>query len=67
MELHIDTSVGFGPLEAPETNVDNGRALMLSTIELAQPEELYRRADDNGRRLLNKAIFDRLHIDHDGG
>lgn len=54
-------------LEAPETDFDSGRALMLSTIELlGQPQELYRQADDTGRKLLNKAIFDRLHIDHDG-
>jgi len=54
-------------LEAPETDFDSGRALMLSTIELlGQPQELYRQADDTGRKILNKAIFDRLRIDHDG-
>lgn len=54
-------------LESPETDFDNGRALMLRSIDLlSQPQELYRLADDAGRRLLNKAVFDRLYIDHDG-
>ncbi len=30
---------------------------------LHEPEELYRLSSDKGRRLLNQAIFERLHID----
>ena len=54
-------------LETPETDFDAGRSLMLRTIDLlAQPQELYRQANEPARRLLNKAIFDRLYVDHDG-
>jgi site-specific DNA recombinase len=30
-----------------------------------EPQELYRRCDDEQRRLLNQALFEGLYIDHD--
>jgi len=32
---------------------------------LTNPQELYRRCDDEKRRLLNQAIFLKLYVDHD--
>ena len=54
-------------LDRPEANIDRGRVLLLATLDLLErPQELYRLADEIGRQMLNKAIFNRLYLDHDG-
>ena len=41
-----------------------GAEAVLETVELlSSAEELYRRAPDSGRRLLNQAVFERIYID----
>jgi site-specific DNA recombinase len=53
-------------LAAPAVDLDRGRNILLATLDLlSQPQELYRLADQGGRKLLNKAIFNRLLLDED--
>ncbi|MCA1674361.1 MAG: hypothetical protein LC799_19955 [Actinobacteria bacterium] len=51
-----------------ETNDDlseSARLIELSLTLLENPQELYRRCDDEQRRLLNQAIFQGLYIEDD--
>ena len=43
----------------------SARLIELCLTLLENPQQLYRRCDDEQRRLLNQAIFHRLYIDHD--
>ncbi len=46
-----------------DTQIDIGAALLEAALDLlGQPQELYRQSDDQGRRLLNQAIFERLYV-----
>ncbi len=44
---------------------DRARLIELCLTLLAEPQELYRRCDDEQRRLLNQAIFTKLYVDHE--
>lgn len=44
---------------------EGARLIELCLTLLEDPQELYRRCDDEQRRLLNQALFERFYIDHD--
>ena len=47
-----------------DDHLARGAEVLRSQLDLlACPDELYRRLNDHGRRLLNQAVFDRLLID----
>jgi site-specific DNA recombinase len=48
-----------------EDLTDNARLIEACLTLLTNPQELYRRCDDEQRRLLNQAIFLKLYVDHD--
>lgn len=52
--------------EATEDLSEAARLVELCLTLLADPEELYRRCDDEQRRLLNQALFHRLFVDEEG-
>jgi hypothetical protein len=46
--------------------LEAGMLLLEAALDLLHdPEQLYRRASDRDRRLLNQAIFDKLYITHE--
>jgi site-specific DNA recombinase len=51
-------------LENSHDNLDAGRDVLTAALELlANPRDFYDAATDDGRKLLNKAIFARLYLD----
>ncbi len=51
-------------LKATDDGMEQGAAVLLSQLDLlAHPQALYQRVPDQGRRLLNQAMFDELLID----
>ena len=49
-----------------DDRLDAGAAVLTQTLGLlGQPDQLYRRSDDQGRRLLNQAIFTKLYVERD--
>lgn len=53
-------------LAAVSDEIADGLRLLEACLTLlADPQELYRRCDDEQRRLLNQALFHRLYVDHD--
>jgi site-specific DNA recombinase len=49
-----------------DDRLHHGAAVLEAQLDLLQrPDELYRRLNDHGRRLLNQAIFEELLIDQD--
>jgi len=44
---------------------DNARLIEACLTLLTNPQDLYRRCDDEQRRLLNQAIFLKLYVDHE--
>ena len=47
-----------------DDHLQQGAAVLEAQLDLlARPDELYRRLNDHGRRLLNQAVFDQLLID----
>ncbi len=51
--------------ETHEDLSDSARLIELCLQLLENPQELYRRCDDEQRRLLNQALFEGLYLDHD--
>jgi site-specific DNA recombinase len=51
--------------ETTEDLSDSVRLIDLCLTLLEHPQELYRRCDEEQRRLLNQALFDKLLIDYD--
>jgi hypothetical protein len=53
-------------LDAPSSDIERGRLLLLAALELLdRPQELYRLLDPSQRQMLNKAIFHKLYLDQD--
>jgi site-specific DNA recombinase len=51
-------------LDSALDDLEPGRAVLLTALELLErPHDLYDAADDEARRILNKAIFTRLYLD----
>jgi site-specific DNA recombinase len=49
-----------------QPDLDTGRAAITTLLDLlTQPQELYRLATDNARRVLNQAFFTRLYLNTD--
>ena len=44
---------------------DGARLIEACLTLLTEPQDLYRRCDDEQRRLLNQAIFTKLYVDHE--
>ncbi|QNE18712.1 hypothetical protein F1D05_13335 [Kribbella qitaiheensis] len=58
---HLSERLG----EEAEDFTDDARLIELSLTLLEDPQALYRRCDDDQKRLLNQAIFHRLYLDED--
>jgi len=55
-----------GKLDSASDHLEAGASLLTAVVDLlAEPGNLYGRSDDQGRRLINQAIFHRLYI-HQG-
>ena len=55
-----------GRLNEAKDDLDTSARLIEACLALLQdPQELYRRCDDEQRKLLNQAVFKGLYIDHD--
>jgi len=53
-------------LNEAKDDLDTSARLIEACLTLLQdPQELYRRCDDEQRRLLNQAVFKGLYVDHD--
>jgi exonuclease VII small subunit len=51
-------------LDGAVEDLEPGRAVLLTALELLErPRDLYDAADDQARKMLNKAIFTRLYLD----
>src|SRR6185437_13842648 len=51
-------------LDGAVDDLEPGRAVLLTALELLErPRDLYDAADDQARKMLNKAIFTRLYLD----
>ena len=51
-------------LDSAVDDLEPGRAVLLTALELLeQPRDLYDAADDEARKMLNRAIFTRLYLD----
>ena len=54
-------------LDNTGNELDTGRQLLLVGLDLLDdPHKLYQRATDRARKVLNQALFRRLHLDADG-
>jgi len=54
-------------LDTVRANLDVGAAVVSAALELlSDPQKLYRQAPDDGRRLMNQAIFEKLYVETDG-
>ena len=51
--------------ETDDDLADSAHLIELCLRLLEHPQELYRRCDDEQRRLLNQALFEAIYIDHD--
>ena len=51
-------------LDSAVDDLEPGRAVLLTALELLErPRDLYDAADDEARKMLNRAIFTRLYLD----
>ena len=53
-------------LGASDDRLAQGAAVLQAQLDLLRhPQDLYRRLNDHGRRLLNQAMFDELYVDQE--